>query len=85
MAFYLHLFTNLYKCFYLFFACPYFNGCFPSRNHHCSFIIQFIAAKLDLYPFKDTSDCDKKEKILNNHLKHHESLGDSTLLTVFGV
>ena len=35
-------FTNLHKCFYLLFVCPYFNGCFPAPNHHCSFIIRLF-------------------------------------------
>ena len=42
MAFYLHLFKNLYKCFYLLFVCLNFNGCFPAPNHHCSFKIQLF-------------------------------------------
>ena len=53
MAFYLHLFINLYKYFYLFFICTYFNRCFPAPNHHCSFII--------------CADCDAALLLLDNY------------------
>ena len=46
MAFYLYLFTIIYKCFYLLFACPNFSYCFPALNH-CSIIIQLICADCD--------------------------------------
>ena len=43
------IFTNLCKCFYLLFVCPYFNGCFFARNHHCSFIMQVFVVIVMLH------------------------------------
>ena len=42
MAFYLCLFSNIYKWFYLLFVCPNFNCYFPAPNHHRSFIMQLL-------------------------------------------
>ena len=47
MAFYLHLFTNIYKRFYLLLVCTNFNCCFPASSHHRSIIIQLFCADYD--------------------------------------